>query len=109
MAWFPDDNGQRRIVMAIELSNVDKPKSKMEPFLPALIAFGPIFLLNGLSNMVDMIGLHNSFHSPMSGINWRGRGEATAGAFMLVIGLVVLKLRQDNIEKRLNELERLRD
>ena len=89
--------------MAIKPLNAAKPKSKIEPFLPSLITGGPLFLWMGLQN-----GIQDSVKNPNSLLFWLNHGIAMAGLFMLMFGLALLKIRQDRIEKRLDELERLR-
>ncbi len=86
--------------MAVKPTNVEKPKSKIEPFLPVLIIFGPMFMLMGLH-----AGLVTAVRRP----DWLDYFTALAGAFMLIFGLVLLKLRQDSLEKRLDEMERLKN
>lgn len=90
--------------MTVKPLNTAKPKSKIEPFLPVLITSGPLFLWMGLEN-----GIEDSVKNPHSMPFWLTHGVAMAGLFMLMFGLVLLKIRQDQLEKRLDELERRRN
>ena len=91
--------------MAIKPLNAEEPKSKIGLFLPALITFGPVILWMGLQGSIDYSV--KDPHAPLT--FWLTHGESVIGLIMLMLGLALLKIRQDRIEKRLDELERLRN
>lgn len=85
--------------MITKLSNPEKPKPKMEQFLPGLIIFGitlgPFLMVNGL-------------HGPITSFAGSGYVAAVIGYVMLSTSLIWLYRRQVSLEHRLNELERLK-
>ena len=89
--------------MAAKPSNTDKPKSMIEAFLPVLITFGPVFLWMGLQYGINT-ALQSAFRRP----DWLSMGMSMAGFLMLTLGLLALLLKQQRLELRLNELERLK-
>ena len=87
--------------MAVRSPQADKPKAKINPFLPTLICFGPIAMWLG-------------FHAPLvythlSKPDWLDNGIAITGTFMLTFGLVMIAGKQVVLERRLDELERLKN
>lgn len=88
--------------MAAKLMTAGGPKfgtylsQTRDMFLPSLIIFGPSMMLMGLS------------HGLISGVNNPG-WAATTGTLMLIFGLLALYSKQRHIEKRLEELERMKN
>ncbi|MGI4787313.1 MAG: hypothetical protein ACRYFS_00540 [Janthinobacterium lividum] len=90
--------------MAVKLSNIPKPNQVLERFLPVLITSGPVFLWMGLQD-----GVNTALQSSGKRPDWLSFGIAIAGFFMLMLGLVALLLKQQRLEQRLTELERLKN
>ena len=87
--------------MDAKLSSVKKPLAKINPLLPALICFGPVAM---------WMGFHAPFiYAHLSKPDWFDNGIAMTGTFMLMIGLVMIASRQVALERRLDELERLKN
>ncbi len=82
--------------MAAALASTNKTKTS--PFLIAGIVFGPILML---------MGLHYPLLLETKRPDWFGYGIAVAGTFVLILGLSMLLAKQQKIERRLDELERL--
>ncbi len=80
--------------MAVKLVYTKKPEFSVDMFTPGLLIAGPCSLFAGILKAANH---HHSFAS------------LTGGTVMLILGLVLLKLRQDRLEKRLDELERLKN
>ncbi len=80
--------------MAVKLTNIGKAKLWIDGFLPGLLIAGPYSLL------VGAVKVSEHHHASAS---------LTGGTIMLVLGLILLKIKQDGIEKRLDELERLKN
>ena len=75
-------------------------KNKANPLLIAGIVFGPVLIL---------MGLHYPLLFAIKRPDWFGYGIAVAGTFLLILGLVMMLARQQHLERRLDELERLKN
>jgi len=89
--------------MAVKLSSTNKSKWNVETFLPVLLTSGPLFLWMGLQN-----GINIALQSEMKSPSWLEMGESMAGIFMLMLGLLALLLKRRRLERRLDDLERLK-
>ena len=87
--------------MATKISNAEKPKAKINPLLPSLIFFGPFLMVLGLHYPL----IYTQFKRP----DWLDYGIAIAGVFVLAYGLTLIAWKQVALERRLDELERLKN
>ena len=90
--------------MATKLTNTEKPKQTLESLLPVLITSGPLFLWMGLQD-----GINTALQGTLKGPDWLAMGISTVGFLMLMLVLVALLFKQQRLERRLDELERLKN
>ncbi len=86
--------------MATKISDAEKPEAKIKPILPFLIIFGPFLMVLGLHYPL----IYAQFKRP----DWLDYGIAIAGVFILAYGLTLMAWKQVALERRLDELERLK-
>lgn len=85
--------------MAVKPTNIEEPKPSVYAFLPLLLGIAPTLTVSGL---------HMLLADPKSS-TWLGYLTVGAGIFILGYVAVVIFGKQVQLEKRLDELERLKN
>lgn len=83
--------------MAVESSRTDRPKSDINALLPSLLIGGPVWVFMSI------------IQGQTSKFDWLVVSFAFIGLAMLILGLTLLLIKQRRLEKRLDELERLKN
>ena len=86
--------------MAAKPSNTEKPQAEINSFLPFILSFGPVLMFSGF---------YKAFTNAVGANNLVTVSFEVVGTLLLALGLGMLLANQQRLERRLDELERLRN